>query len=53
MNIKKNNVFIYPLDKVIFPYHEYTFSISSNLYERKIHLIQPKPTIILSASLRN
>lgn len=34
MNIKKNNVFIYPIDKVVFPYHEYAFSITSNLYER-------------------
>ena len=35
MIIKKSNVFIYPLEnKVIFPYHEYAFSINSNVYER-------------------
>lgn len=45
MNIKKTNVFIYPLDKVIFPYHEYTFSISSNVYERKHCLTQLKAMI--------
>ena len=46
MNIKKNNVFIYALDmKVIFPYHEYAFSINSNIYERNYLLTQPKPTI--------
>lgn len=34
MNIRKTNIFIYPIEKVIFPYHEYTFQITSNLYER-------------------
>ena len=35
-DIKKTNVFIYPLDnKVIFPYHEYAFSLSSHVYERR------------------
>lgn len=37
MSIKKTNVFIYPTDKVIFPYHEYTFKINSNLYERNAY----------------
>ena len=33
MIIKKSNIFIYPLEnKVIFPYHEYAFSINSNVY---------------------
>ncbi len=33
--MKKSNVFIYALeDKVIFPYHEYTFTIGSNVYNR-------------------
>ncbi len=37
MNIKKSNVFLYPLDgKVIFPYHEYTFTINSNNYDRTL-----------------
>lgn len=53
MNIKKSNVFIYPLDKVIFPYHEYTFSINSNLYERKLPLTQHKRTIIWLDSSQN
>lgn len=35
MNIKKSNVYLYPLDgKVVFPYHEYTFTINSNHYDR-------------------
>lgn len=34
MNIKKSNVYLYPLDnKVVFPYHEYTFTINSNHYD--------------------
>ena len=37
MNIKKSNVFLYALDsKVIFPYHEYSFTINSNQYDRKL-----------------
>jgi hypothetical protein len=40
MNIKKSNIFLYPLDnKVVFPYHEYTFSINSNQYDCKYLLI--------------
>ena len=50
MNIKKNNVFIYPIEKVVFPYHEYAFSITSNLYDRTYFLIQPSNTITSSAS---
>ncbi len=47
MSIKKTNVFIYPTDKVIFPYHEYTFQINSNLYERNAYkIIQHKIMII-------
>lgn len=39
MNIKKTHVFIYPIEgKVIFPYHEYAFSINSNIYERMTSL---------------
>ena len=51
MNIKKSNVYIYPLDlKVIFPYHEYGFSINSNIYERTPPLTQLKPTTTSSDS---
>jgi hypothetical protein len=33
--MKKHNIFIYPLEgKVIFPYHEYRFSINSHAYQR-------------------
>lgn len=51
MNIKKTNVFIYPLDsKVIFPYHEYAFSLSSHVYERIDHYhIKQRHSIISSA----
>jgi hypothetical protein len=39
MNIKKSNVFLYALDsKVVFPYHEYSFTINSNQYDRKLCL---------------
>jgi len=37
MSIKKINVFIYPIDKVVYPYHEYTFQISSNVYEPEMY----------------
>ena len=34
--MKKHNIYVYPLEgKVIFPYHEYRFTISSNSYQRK------------------
>ena len=48
MNIKKSNVFLYALDgKVIFPYHEYSFTINSNQYDRKfMFYLQPINMII-------
>lgn len=34
--MKKQNIYIYALDgKVIFPYHEYRFTINTQLYQRK------------------
>ncbi len=32
MSIKKADVYIYHDDKVVFPYHEYTFAVPSNMY---------------------
>ncbi len=55
MNIKKSNVFLYPLDsKVIFPYHEYTFTINSSNYDRTkfIYLKLTFTTIWLVLSLK-
>lgn len=44
--MKKSNIYIYPLDgKVIFPYHEYRFTINTQSYNRSSCPIQPKPTI--------
>lgn len=52
--MKKQNIYIYPLEgKVIFPYHEYRFTISSHSYQRKNVFIQLKHTITSSALLRN
>ena len=34
--MKRQNIYIYPIEsKVIFPYHEYRFAISSASYNRK------------------
>jgi len=37
MSIRKNNVFIYPIEKVIYPYHEYAFQIASNVYQPELY----------------
>jgi hypothetical protein len=37
MSFKKSNVFICPIHKVIYPYHEYTFEITSNIYEPEMY----------------
>ena len=43
--MKKSNIYIYPLEgKVIFPYHEYRFTINTQAYSRMLRLTQPKPT---------
>ena len=45
--MKKQNIYIYPLEgKVIFPYHEYRFTISSHSYQRTSMITQPKYTTI-------
>lgn len=46
--MKKQNIYIYPLDgKVIFPYHEYRFTINTQSYQRTLVSIQLKLTITL------
>lgn len=37
MSIRKSNVFVYPIDKVIYPYHEYAFQITSNIYQPELY----------------
>lgn len=37
MSIIKTNVFIHPIEKVLFPYHDYAFQISSNLYQPELY----------------
>lgn len=50
--MKRHNIYIYPLEgKIIFPYHEYRFSINTNAYNRKHCATQPKPTITSLALL--
>ena len=45
--MKKHNIYVYPLEgKVIFPYHEYRFTISSHSYKRIFFVTQPITTII-------
>ena len=52
--MKKQNIYVYPLDgKVIFPYHEYRFTISSNSYQRTHQPIKQKITTTSSASPPN
>ena len=47
--MRKQNIYIYPLEgKVIFPYHEYRFTISSHSYQRTSLIIQLNYTIISS-----
>jgi hypothetical protein len=43
--MRKHNIYVYPLEgKVIFPYHEYRFTISSHSYQRMVDVIQLKIT---------
>lgn len=51
MSIRKTNILIYPIDKVIFPYHEYAFQISSNMYERTIYFYSQLKSMIISLVL--
>lgn len=45
--MKKQSIYIYGIEgKVIFPYHEYRFTISSNSYNRNSSTIQPNTMII-------
>ena len=52
--MKKHNIYIYPIEsKVIFPYHEYRFTISSHSYQRNSLPNQLKPTTTSSDSSLN
>jgi len=52
--MRKQNIYIYPLEgKVIFPYHEYRFTISSHSYQRTTVDTQHKYMITLSDSQPN
>lgn len=48
---KKHSIFIYPLTgKVVFPYHEYRFALSSRAYNRTPPPTQPTTTTTSSGS---
>lgn len=52
--MKRQNIYIYPIEgKVIFPYHEYRFAISTTLYNRNALPIQPSTTTTSLASSPN